>query len=78
MLHLQADKTIVTCAADGGVGYGLLYETGCETHMLPLRHNGRAHKLSIVPGSSTCFLSCGEDGMVSPSPCRSAIAGTVA
>lgn len=52
---------LVSCAADGRVvehildrGYNkVLYE-----------HRGRAHRLSLVPDGSPCFMSCGEDGKV--------------
>lgn len=37
-----------------------------ETQRLAL-HQGRAHKLALVPDAPQCFLSCGEDGAVSKS-----------
>lgn len=34
-----------------------------ETHLLA-KHQGRAHKLAIEPGSPHIFYTCGEDGLV--------------
>lgn len=34
-----------------------------ETSLLG-RHQGRAHKLAIEPGSPHVFYTCGEDGLV--------------
>lgn len=28
------------------------------------RHDGRAHRLCLIPRSYSCFMSCGEDGQV--------------
>lgn len=58
------DRSIVTCAADGQVRHAQILERGeVETKLLG-RHQGRAHKLSIEPGSPHIFYTCGEDGMV--------------
>ncbi|GAB4820386.1 hypothetical protein N2152v2_007432 [Parachlorella kessleri] len=59
------NKTVVSCAADGQVRVAHLREGGgrIETRRLA-RHQGRAHKLAIEPGSPACFYSCGEDGEV--------------
>lgn len=60
----SADKTIVTCAADGQVRAAFVSEDGhCETKKLA-KHNGRAHKLALEPDQPHCFLSSGEDGAV--------------
>ncbi|KAL5194609.1 DDB1- and CUL4-associated factor 8 [Glycine soja] len=58
------DRTIVTCAADGQVRHAQLLENGrVETKCLA-KHQGRAHKLAIEPGSPHIFYTCGEDGLV--------------
>lgn len=41
----------------------ILERGGVETKLLA-RHQGRAHKLAIEPGSPHIFYTCGEDGMV--------------
>ncbi|KAI3435675.1 hypothetical protein D9Q98_001733 [Chlorella vulgaris] len=63
----SANGTVVTCAADGMVRVAAIPQ-GCggaavETRRLAC-HRGRAHRLSLEPGSPHCFLSCGEDGDV--------------
>ena len=46
------------------VRLGQLHPSGdVQTRMLHA-HIWRAHKLALVPGSPSCFLSCGEDGVV--------------
>lgn len=58
------DLSIVTCAADGQVRHAQILEGGhVETSLLG-RHQGRAHKLAIEPGSPHVFYTCGEDGLV--------------
>ncbi|KAK4284885.1 hypothetical protein QN277_001658 [Acacia crassicarpa] len=58
------DRSIVTCAADGQVRHAQILERGgVKTKMLS-RHQGRAHKLAIEPGSPHIFYTCGEDGLV--------------
>lgn len=58
------DRIIVTCAADGQVRHAQILEGGqVETSLLG-RHQGRAHKLAIEPGSPHIFYTCGEDGLV--------------
>ncbi|XAR72673.1 hypothetical protein NMG60_11019392 [Bertholletia excelsa] len=58
------DRSIVTCAADGQVRHACILETGqVETKFLG-KHQGRAHKLAIEPGSPHIFYTCGEDGLV--------------
>lgn len=41
-----------------------------ETSLLG-KHQGRAHKLAIEPGSPYIFYTCGEDGLVQHVSCRS-------
>ncbi|KEH44401.1 transducin/WD-like repeat-protein [Medicago truncatula] len=58
------DRSIVTCAADGQARHAQLLEDGhVETKLLG-KHQGRAHKLAIEPGSPHIFYTCGEDGLV--------------
>ncbi|XP_038694294.1 DDB1- and CUL4-associated factor 8-like isoform X1 [Tripterygium wilfordii] len=57
------DRSIVTCAADGQVRHAQVLERGVETSLLG-KHEGRAHKLAIEPGSPYIFYTCGEDGLV--------------
>ncbi|XP_073292801.1 uncharacterized protein [Primulina huaijiensis] len=58
------DLSIVTCAADGEVRHAQIHDSGkVETHLLA-KHQGRAHKLAIEPGSPHIFYTCGEDGLV--------------
>ncbi|XP_043708431.1 DDB1- and CUL4-associated factor 8-like isoform X4 [Telopea speciosissima] len=58
------DRNIVSCAADGQVRHTKILENGkVETVMLG-KHQGRAHKLAIEPGSPHIFYTCGEDGFV--------------
>nr|XP_043607985.1 DDB1- and CUL4-associated factor 8-like [Erigeron canadensis] len=58
------ERSIVTCAADGQVRHATIL--GCrkvEAKYLG-KHQGRAHKLAIEPGSPHIFYTCGEDGLV--------------
>lgn len=58
------DQSIVTSAADGQVRHAQILEGGrVETSLLG-RHQSRAHKLAVEPGSPHIFYSCGEDGLV--------------
>ncbi|CAL0300511.1 unnamed protein product [Lupinus luteus] len=58
------DRSIVTCAAEGQVRQAQILENGgVETKLLG-KHEGRAHKLAIEPGSPHIFYTCGEDGLV--------------
>lgn len=58
------DRSIVTCAADGQVRHAKIVDGGnVETDFLA-KHDGRAHKLAVEPGSPYIFYSCGEDGLV--------------
>ncbi|PSS12128.1 DDB1- and CUL4-associated factor like [Actinidia chinensis var. chinensis] len=58
------DRSIVTCAADGQVRHAQVLERGeVETKLLG-KHQGRAHKLAVEPGSPHIFYTCGEDGLV--------------
>ncbi|KAJ4967038.1 hypothetical protein NE237_018887 [Protea cynaroides] len=68
------DRIIVTCAADGQVRHATILEHGkVETVMLG-KHQGRAHKLSVEPGSPHIFYTCGEDGLVQHFDLRTGIA----
>ncbi|KAK6946471.1 WD40 repeat [Dillenia turbinata] len=58
------DRTIVTCAADGQVRHAQILDCGKVETALLARHQGRAHKLAIEPGSPHTFYTCGEDGVV--------------
>ncbi|XP_074312885.1 uncharacterized protein LOC141648254 isoform X2 [Silene latifolia] len=58
------DRSIVTCAADGQVRHAQILDGGRTKTSLLGRHQGRAHKLAIEPGSPHIFYSCGEDGSV--------------
>eukprot|EP00873_Tetraselmis_striata_P017429 jgi/Tetstr1/437693/TSEL_026348.t2 len=59
------NRTIISCAADGQVRVGTLSESRTSaTTVKAGQHHGRAHKLALEPGSSHCFLSSGEDGVV--------------
>ncbi|KAI6677540.1 hypothetical protein NL676_038336 [Syzygium grande] len=58
------DQSIVTCAADGQVRHAQLPESGPVKTSLLAKHQGRAHRLAIEPGSPHVFYSCGEDGLV--------------
>ncbi|XP_059451756.1 uncharacterized protein LOC132182492 isoform X3 [Corylus avellana] len=58
------DRSIVTCSADGQVRHARILERGCVETTLLARHEGRAHKLAIEPGSPHIFYTCGEDGLV--------------
>lgn len=64
VMPFSDDRTVVSCAADGQVRYAQISEDGrAETKKLA-KHQGRAHKLAIEPGSPRLFYSCGEDGAV--------------
>ncbi|OAY37396.1 DDB1- and CUL4-associated factor 8 [Manihot esculenta] len=58
------DRSIVTCAADGQVRHAQILERGAVETALLAKHQGRAHKLAIEPGSPHIFYTCGEDGLV--------------
>ncbi|WCJ39933.1 DDB1- and CUL4-associated factor 8 [Euphorbia peplus] len=58
------DRSIVTCAADGQVRHAQILERGTVETGLLGKHQGRAHKLAIEPGSPHIFYTCGEDGLV--------------
>ncbi|KAI9180564.1 hypothetical protein LWI28_006091 [Acer negundo] len=58
------DRSIVTCAADGQVRHAQILERGRVETKLLAKHQGRAHKLAVEPGSSHIFYTCGEDGLV--------------
>ncbi|KAK7280600.1 hypothetical protein RJT34_25665 [Clitoria ternatea] len=58
------DRSIVTCAADGQVRHAQILENGGVENKLLGKHQGRAHKLAIEPGSPHIFYTCGEDGLV--------------
>ncbi|GFP89087.1 ddb1- and cul4-associated factor 8 [Phtheirospermum japonicum] len=58
------DRSIVTCAADGQVRHAQILERGGVETKLLAKHQERAHKLAIEPGSPHIFYTCGEDGLV--------------
>ncbi|XP_059647429.1 uncharacterized protein LOC132293816 isoform X2 [Cornus florida] len=58
------DRSIVTCAADGQVRHAEILESGKVETKLLAKHQGRAHKMAIEPGSPHIFYTCGEDGLV--------------
>ncbi|RMZ53875.1 hypothetical protein APUTEX25_005621 [Auxenochlorella protothecoides] len=58
------NRTVVSSGADGQVRLGLAGEGGSVRTRCVARHNGRAHKLALVPGAAGWVLSCGEDGRV--------------
>eukprot|EP00898_Chlorokybus_atmophyticus_P009217 jgi/Chlat1/9297/Chrsp99S08502 len=61
----SSDRTVVSCAADGGVRVGFIPQGGGKVETKELyRHRGRAHKLALEPGSPYCFFTCGEDGVL--------------
>ncbi|KAM7475184.1 hypothetical protein LguiB_022427 [Lonicera macranthoides] len=68
------DRSIVTCAADGQVRHAQILERGQVETKLLAKHQGRAHKLAIEPGSSHIFYTCGEDGLVQHFDLRTAAA----
>lgn len=74
----SGNRTVVSCAADGQVRVASIPEgTGgarVETRKLA-KHQGRAHKLALEPGSAHCFYSCGEDGEVRHFDLREPAAG---
>ncbi|XP_073122735.1 uncharacterized protein [Henckelia pumila] len=71
------DLSIVTCAADGQVRHAQIQDSGkVETHLLA-KHQGRAHKLAIEPGSPHIFYTCGEDGLVQHIDLRSGTASSL-
>ncbi|XP_059639988.1 uncharacterized protein LOC132282354 [Cornus florida] len=58
------DRSIITCAADGQVRHAQILEGGKVETKLLAKHQGRAHKMAIEPGSPHIFYTCGEDGLV--------------
>ena len=74
----SGNRTVVSCAADGQVRVATIPEgtrgARVETRKLA-KHQGRAHKLALQPGSAHCFYSCGEDGEVRHYDLRQPAAG---
>ncbi|CAK9153937.1 unnamed protein product [Ilex paraguariensis] len=64
MMPYSEDRSIVTCAADGQVRHAQILERGPVETKLLAKHQGRAHKLAVEPGSPHIFYTCGEDGLV--------------
>lgn len=64
IMPFTEDRSIVTCAADGQVRHAQILERGKVETKLLAKHQGRAHKLAIEPGSPHIFYTCGEDGLV--------------
>ncbi|KAH1122708.1 hypothetical protein J1N35_005868 [Gossypium stocksii] len=67
------DRSLITCAADGQVRHAQILEGGVETRLVA-KHQGRAHKLAVEPGSPHIFYTCGEDGLVQHIDLRTAAA----
>lgn len=68
------DRSIVTCAADGQVRHAIIPERGQVVPKLLGKHDRRAHKLAIEPGSPHIFYTCGEDGLVQHFDLRTGVA----
>lgn len=64
VMPFSDNQTVVSCAADGQVRHGQIREDGTAQTKNLAKHQGRAHKLAIEPGSPRLFYSCGEDGVV--------------
>ncbi|MQM15862.1 hypothetical protein Taro_048814, partial [Colocasia esculenta] len=64
MMPYTDNKSIITCAADGEVRHARILEGGRVESTMLARHEGRAHKMAVEPGSPYIFYSCGEDGLV--------------
>ncbi|KAA8535961.1 hypothetical protein F0562_028439 [Nyssa sinensis] len=64
IMPFTEDRSIVTCAADGQVRHAQILERGQVETKLLAKHQGRAHKLAIEPGSPHIFYTCAEDGLV--------------
>ncbi|KAF7841339.1 DDB1- and CUL4-associated factor 8 isoform X3 [Senna tora] len=64
IMPFSDDRSIVTCAADGQVRHAQISEQGEVETKLLTKHQGRAHRLAIEPGSPYTFYTCGEDGIV--------------
>ena len=61
----EVEPGLVTCAADGEVRVHQLKDgLSVGSSIRVASHQGRAHKLSIVPSSPHIVLSCGEDGKI--------------
>lgn len=56
--YSQGSK-LVSCAADGRV---LLTDLEDNSTIQLFKHQGRAHRISIIPNSPSSFYSCGNDG----------------
>jgi WD repeat-containing protein 42A len=54
---------IITCAADGQVVLMLNNGDGRRQSKILHEHNGRAHRIALIPGAPDQFYSCGEDGV---------------
>ncbi|KAI5077907.1 hypothetical protein GOP47_0007731 [Adiantum capillus-veneris] len=64
VMPFSDDRSVVSCAADGQVRHAQFKEDGMVETKKLAKHQGRAHKLAIEPGSPRLFYSCGEDGVV--------------
>jgi hypothetical protein len=64
---------------DGRVIVNQLDEKGSAVaHKIVGRHTQRAHRLSLVPGSNSQFLSVGDDGIVAGYDLREPYGGVIA
>ncbi|KAH7560969.1 hypothetical protein ACOSP7_016501 [Xanthoceras sorbifolium] len=68
------DQSIVTSSADGQVRLVQVSEGGQVATKRLGKHQGRAYKLAVEPGSPHILYSCGEDGFVQHFDLRSSTA----
>jgi WD40 repeat protein len=59
-IEFSQGTRLLTCAADGCVMVTDTSRPHCYDRVY--KHQGRAHRIALVPGSPDCFLSTGEDG----------------
>ncbi|XP_044488047.1 DDB1- and CUL4-associated factor 8-like [Mangifera indica] len=74
IMSFADDRSIVTCAADGQIRHAQILEGGGVETTLLAKHQGRANKLAIQPGSPHILYTCGEDGLVQHIDLRTRVA----
>ncbi|KAJ0011280.1 hypothetical protein Pint_34218 [Pistacia integerrima] len=74
ILPFADDRSTVTCAADGQIRLAQILEGGGVETTLLAKHQRRAHKLAIEPGSPHVLYTCGEDGLVQHIDLRTRVA----